>query len=250
MTGDAAHSHLDTDITMRTFVRCALAASLVVPSTVAAQATYTSHSAFLAALGGAPQVESFDYLARDTRIAAGTTIGGVTFTSFPVGTSGRVDAKYLHLGTHGLGVHDPYDASFDYFAPDETFSVSFATPVRAVGIFVNALPSPAGSFGIVTPVGTAASAATYSLGGLYFVGLLSTTTFTTATIGGLSGSGASGFTVDQLYYLPFVDPVPVIEPVEPRDIDTPATTTPEPATLALVLLGVGALGMWRRAMQA
>jgi hypothetical protein len=209
--------------------------------------SFTSRAAFdAAAAGHTITTETFDALAPNTILANGTSLGGVTFAAFPIGTSGRIDQTYRHSGAAGLALYDPYDPSLDYFLPHEGVQVTFAVPVIGVGILFNVNPSPSGSYGVMTPNGTAGSGTGCGFFALCFVGFLSPTPFSWAYVGGLSGAAASGFTLDDLVYVvPNAAPTPDVPVVD--DVPVPvSTSTPEPGSLALVASGVMALLAPRR----
>ena len=199
--------------------------------------TYTSSADFFAAVGGTPFVtEGYETYPIDGTIAPGTTLNGITYTAFPLSsdgvnsTLGRIDNLYGRIGSAGLGLQDGGDAT-SFFFPGESMTVTFASPVFAVGIFFNVVPSPAGSLFVQTPVGTtAAGGPTFDQGTLYFAGLISDTPFATATVGG-TADAAGGFTLDDLTY---TNALP------------PGVFTPVPPTLLAAVAGVGLLARFRR----
>jgi len=178
----------------------------------AAQTTYTSSAAFTAALGGAPTTtEGYETPPPNTLISNGTTLDGLTYSGLPVGVQGRIDNTYFNFGSQSLAASRPSNPIANFFRGGESFTVTFAAPMTAVGIFFNANNSAAsvnGDFFIQTPVGTANTGAAYDQTTFYFAGLISNTPFTTATFGSSSANnGANVFNADNLTYRPSA-PVP------------------------------------------
>jgi hypothetical protein len=192
-----------------------------VDKSVAAVLTYSSSASFFAGLGSRPfTTEGYESFPINSTISSGTTLNGITYSSFPTGTIGRIDDIYNKLGNASLALQRGVDST-SFFFPGESFSVAFAAPVSAIGIFFNANIAPTNSLFIQTAEGTARTGgATYDTGTLYFAGLISDTTFTTATIGGLLAG--STFNVDNLTL-------------------AQATNVPEPSSLPLHFVGIVAV---------
>lgn len=193
--------------------------------------TFTHSADFLAALGGAPLVtETYESLPLNSLIAAGSTVGQFTYSSFPAGVQGRVDNIYNHIGAQSLAADRPANPELNFFLAGENFSVAFSTPATAVGIFFNANPTPGNSdLFIATPVGLAGTggpASNYDFSTFFFAGLISDTPFSSAVIGSFGAGQGSSFNVDNLS----VSPVP------------------EPATLLLFGTTAAGLGLarWRQ----
>jgi hypothetical protein len=171
----------------------------------AAVITYTNSTSFFNALGSNPFfTETYEGLPVNSTIADGTTINGITYTTFPAGTDGRIDNLYNRIGNQSLALQRGADATA-FFLSGDSMTVNFASFENAVGIFFNANPSPVGSLTISTSEGVAGSGAAYDFSTLYFVGLISDTPFSSATIGG--GANASVFNLDNLTVAAIPEPV-------------------------------------------
>jgi hypothetical protein len=196
--------------------------------------TFTHSADFLTALGSAPLVtETYEGLPLNSLISAGSTVGQFTYTAFPAGVQGRVDNIYNKIGAQSLAADRPGNPGLNFFIPGENFSVAFAQPANAVGVFFNANPTPgSGDLFIATPVGLAGTggpASNYDFPTFFFAGLISDTPFSSAVIGSFGAGQGSSFNVDNLS----VSPVP------------------EPTTLLLFGTTAAAMGLaaWRRRKQ-
>lgn len=199
----------------------ALALTCLACPAQAAVATYTSSSAFLSAVGGSLQTETFEGLAVDTVLANGSGLNGLTYT-FSGGLAGRIDSTYNRFGDRSLGA--VLHSGADFFLNNESISVNFGGAVNAFGVFFNANQSPAGAWFVATDTGgMALSSALYDTPTFHFVGLVSDTPFNQVVFGG-NGTGLSGFNVDNLSY------------------NRSANRIPEPGALALASLLLLALG--------
>jgi hypothetical protein len=182
----------------------AVAFCLIASEASATTMTFTSSAAFNLALAGSPvKIEGWDTYALNSTIANGTTLNGVTYNAFPGGTLGRIDNQFNHFGTQSLSLRRSIDPNPNksFFNPGDVLSISFASPIYAMGIFFNANFTRAGSLGILTtPIGTVTTGGpTYDTGTFYFAGLISTTPFTTATIGS-NTKRSSSFNLDNLTF--------------------------------------------------
>ena len=113
---------------------------------------------------------------------------------------------FNRIGKQSLALSRPPDDTLDgFFLPGDSFSVTFARPISAVGIFFNTTATlTAGDLFINTPAGAAGTGgpvSNYDAGGLFFAGLISDSSFSTATFGAVGGGHlSSGFNVDDLTY--------------------------------------------------
>lgn len=177
-----------------------LAVCLVLASAAGANAAtinYTDSAAFFAALGATSfTTETYEGLALNSTISAGATVNDVTYVSFPAGTSGRIASNYAAIGVQSLALTGSPNVS-DFFLPGQSIDVSFA-PTTAIGIFFNSFETPTGSLFIRTEAGdSAGNGAAYDLARFYFVGLISDSPFSSATIGATSGA-LSPYNLDNL----------------------------------------------------
>ena len=162
--------------------------------------TFTSSASFFAALGSIPSTtETYETLANGSVILQGATVDSLTYSSFPAGVDGLINGSFASIGTQSLTARRGGSPSF--FLQGDSITVTFPVPVIASGIFFNAYTSVPGSYCLSTAVGTACNGSTYDTSSFYFVGLISSTPFTSVTIKG-TGSGASGYNVDNLTYVP------------------------------------------------
>jgi len=225
--------------------------------------TYTSSAAFFAALGSTPSTtETFQGPAPNTLLGAmGSNTGSLNglnylFSPPTFGGSqgqGRIDNQYVAFGptaatAQSLGIWrattvggesivnpgNPSNASYFYPGESVTISRTSSGPIFAVGAFFNGNPATtqAGDFFIQTPVGTASNALNPVNGTgqanptMYFVGLISSTPFTSATLGFTGRQAADGGNIDNLTL---------------TGQAVVGAAVPEPATLA-VLGGLIAVG--------
>ena len=197
-----------------------LAVGLVLASAAGANAatiTYTDSAAFFAALGATPfTTETYEGLPVDSTIPAGATVNGITYTSLPSGTSGRIASNYGAIDALSLASTGTPGIS-DFFFPGQSVDVSFA-PTTAIGVFINVGASPSGSLFIQTAVGTAENdQPTTNQQTLNFLGLISDSPFSSARIG-VTTSATSGYNLDNL-----------------TRAAIPTTPVPDPASTMLLL---------------
>ena len=205
----------------------ALCAFVLPLSANAAIVTYTDEASFLAALSGPASTLGFDSTAVGTLIPSGNSLGGVTFTYNISGLDMKVVNDFDTTSpSNYLGLDDA--GNFDLFIAGDEFSMSFANPVNAVGLYiVSGDPLFAGDVSLDTNEGNAINSATVDVtlgdGGLaYYIGLISDTTFTSA-----------GITFDAAAVETFLYSV--------DDITTSVSAVPVPA--AIWLFGSGVLGL-------
>ncbi|MDR3619416.1 MAG: hypothetical protein P4L85_08705 [Paludisphaera borealis] len=189
----------------------------------AAVTTYTSSAAFTAGLGGlAVATENYSGFTAGNVINAGDSFNGLTYSAFTAGPSGTLlggDITSLYNSFSGLSLGGRQSGGAQFFFGGDSFTVTFATPVNALGIFFNVNPN-SGNYGISTSVGNAVTgSAGYDTSTFVFAGLISTTSFSSATI--YSTDARLG-----VYNIP--------------EIVTAAV--PEPSALAMGLLGMVSMG--------
>src|SRR5262249_34475544 len=102
--------------------------------------TYTSSAAFDAALGGAPTlVSNYGTSTAGTLIAPGTTLEGITYTSFNLGSSptqeGIISNQFNSFSGLSFGA-DQFNGAAQFFFDANSFTISFA-PAFAIGVFFN-----------------------------------------------------------------------------------------------------------------
>lgn len=201
--------------------RLFLTSSAALASTV----TYTSSTAFEAALTGAPTlVENYGTFTADQLIAGGSTYDGITYTSFNLGSSttqeGIISNQFNSFSGLSLGA-DQNNGAAQFFFDGNSFDISFAS-TYAIGVFFN-VNKNSGTFGVDTSVGDASTgSASYDTSTFVFAGLISTTPFTSAEIFSTSGgSGTASYNIPELILA--------------------QTSTPEPAARTTTALGVGLL---------
>lgn len=215
-----------------------------------ADATFTTSSSFTAAISGMTATTANFDSDPVGNVANGSTVDGITFSYTPSAGSDSLaivsSADYFDTTSEPncLGSSDPGTAAF---FPGDIVSMSFASPVNALGMFIIGGPYNDGDFTLATPTVSALSSSvleeTLGDGGqVIFLGLTSTAGFSSATIT-LNSSAGELWNLD--------------------DITTAAGTgtgtgggtpgMPEPGTLALFAIGLAfcARRAWKmRAPQA
>jgi len=212
---------------MRT-AKLLLAASLLSSApALASIVTYTSSSAFEAALGSAPtSIEDYGSLTAGNVIAPGSTIDGITYTSFNLGSSttqdGIISNQFNSFSGLSLG-GDQNNNAAEFFFDSNSFDISFA-PTYAIGVFFN-VNQNSGTYGVNTPAGTATTgSASYDTDTFVFAGLISTTPFASAEISSTSGgNGTASYNIPEII------------------LESTSTPTPEPAAITVTALGAGFL---------
>ena len=183
--------------------------------------TYTSSTAFEAALAGGPtQVENFSSFTNQELIAPGSTLNGITYASFDIahGTEGVISNQFDSFSGLSLGGYQSGGAA-EFFFDGDSMVIDFA-PTYAIGVFFN-VNANSGTFGIDTSSGDATTGSgSYDTSTFVFAGLISTTPFTSAEI--FSTSGGDG---TASYNIP--------------EIALTEVQTPEPASIGFTALGVG-----------
>jgi hypothetical protein len=171
---------------------CLLGALCMLVLSVSANAaivTYTDETSFLTALSGPTSTLDFDSTAADTLIPSGNSLGGITFTYNigPPPTDMKVVNDFETTSPNNyLGMDDA--GNLDLFIAGDEFSMSFASPVNAVGLYiVSGDPLFASDVSLNTTAGSALNSDVVDValedGGLaYYIGLISDTAFSSADL--------------------------------------------------------------------
>ena len=190
--------------------------------------SYTTSSSFFAAISGlTPTTANFD---SDPvgNIAEGQTVDGITFTYTVDGGAENLAVQNLFdttSGTNYLGSNDPGTGAL---FPGDTFTMTFSTPINALGFFIIGGPYSPGDFTLSSSTATATSSnvleETLGDGGqVIFLGIASNTDFSSATVT-LSPSAGELWNVDDI--------TSAAGPI--------GTPVPEPDSFALLAIGLGA----------
>lgn len=210
-----------TSIIRGTLCAGVTALTLALAPVAASAVTFTSSSAFNAATSGL-SAENYGAYTAGTLIPDGSSLGALTYSfTTGAGLGGVVTSFFNNFSGLSLAAKQsagPLDSS-DFFFSGEGFTVTFPSPVTAVGIFSNTnLPT---AVTLDTSSGSAATTfVVYDTGTFGFLGFGSSTPFSSATF---SESGSS-FNIPEIEYGAFTG------------------TVPEPSTWALMLLGFAGLG--------
>jgi hypothetical protein len=166
---------------------CVMYTLLLSVSANAAIITYTDEASFLAALSGPASTLDFDSTSVGTLIPSGNSLGEVTFTYNISGLDMKVVNDFDTTSPNNyLGINDA--GNFDLFIAGDEFSMSFASPVNAIGLYIiSGDPLLSGDVSLLTSAGNALNSGVVDItlgdGGLaYYIGLISDTAFTSADI--------------------------------------------------------------------
>ncbi|HLK69418.1 MAG TPA: PEP-CTERM sorting domain-containing protein [Bryobacteraceae bacterium] len=188
---------------MRLLTALTVLVLMMVSSATAGVVTYTSSTAFFAALAGAtPQVEDYSspVFSDGQDISLGSTLDGITYSDFVLtGGATQLDItnKFNSFSGLSLGADHTTNAGLTFFFGGEGATITFAAPVFAVGIFDN-VNLNSGNYS-VTAAGTTAStdSTAYDTSTFVFAGLISTTPFTSASFTS-SDSALGSFNVAEI----------------------------------------------------
>lgn len=174
--------------TLRFALLALLAAVLLATAAFAGAVSYTTLASFQAATSGLT-TDNFDSLTAPLVISNGSALGPLTFNYTINGGTGSLEVVNLFPTTSApnyLGSDDPATAAF--FASD-SLTITLPSPKTAFGLYIVGNGGyTAGTFTLSTSTGTAQNSATPDVtidafGDVgYFLGITSTTPFTSATI--------------------------------------------------------------------
>jgi hypothetical protein len=158
---------------------------------------FTSSSVFASATTGLT-AENYSSDSAGTLVPSGSTLGSLSYTFITASNLGGIITNlYNSFSGNSLAakqVVGPLSAS-DFFLPNESFTVTFPTPVTAVGIFSNTNLPAAPT--LVTSSGTASTTwTTYDTMTFGFLGFTSSIPFTSATF---TQSGST-YNIPQIEY--------------------------------------------------
>jgi hypothetical protein len=201
---------------------------------------YTTFASFNAAAPGATN-ETFEGAALGT-VAPGNGVtagmaGALSFTANVAGGNFTVTNVFDAIsGTHYLGS----DFADGTLGPKDNFTVTLSSSSTAIGLYLlSAGPLAVGDFTLSVTGGNAKNSAVIesTLGDgtfVYFLGLTSSTAFTSATLDVTIPADSPFWNVDDIHY--------------GTAGTTPTPTVPEPASL--LLIGTGLVGVVRRFRKA
>lgn len=205
--------------------------------------SYTSSTSFNTAISGLSGVTTANFDGDPTgNIAQGSTVDGITFTSDIDGGIGSLAIVNLFdttSGTNYLGSDDPTTGAF---FPGDSVTMTFATPINALGFYIIGGPYVDGDFTLSSGTATATSSSvlesTLGDGGqVIFLGISSTADFSSATISLDPGAG-------ELWN---IDDITTGEG-SPTSGGGGGTPMPEPGSFALLAFGIAACALcgWKK----
>ena len=195
--------------------------------------SYTTSASFNAAISGMSNVTTANFDS-DTvgNIAQGQIVDGITFNYNIDGGTGSLaivsSLDYFDTTSppNYLGSNDPTTAAL---FPGDSITMSFASPINALGLYIIGGPYSPGDFTLTSSTATALSSnvleETLGDGGqVIFLGITSSSSFSSATLS-LNSSAGELWNVDDITT---AQGSPSTQPV------------PEPGTLGLLLSGLAA----------
>jgi len=195
--------------------------------------SYTSSAAFNAAISGMSDITTANFDSDPTEyIAEGATADGITFN---YNINGGADslaivstAEFFDTTSEPnyLGSNDPTTGAF---FPGDSITMSFSSPVNALGMFIIGGPYNDGDFTLASSTASALSSSvleeTLGDGGqVIFLGISSATSFSSATIS-LNASAGELWNLDDITSAV-------------GSTRTPPPPAPEPSSFALLVAGL------------
>jgi hypothetical protein len=189
---------------------------------------FTDNASFQSAIAGfTSNTANFDALTAGTVIPQGGTADGITFNYSVVGGTGNLMVSNMFDTTSPLNYLGSDDPTTNAFFPADSITMSFASPINALGMYIILGGTPAADdFTLSAGSATASSSAVIQQvlgdgGQVLFLGLTDTTGFSSATIS-LNGSAGEIWNLDDVV-----------------SATAPTSTTPEPGSLMLLATGLG-----------
>jgi hypothetical protein len=195
---------------------------VIATSANAAIVSFASRAAFDTAFPGSVR-ENWDGFAVGTTFADGTGANGITYNS-SAGDALVTDSFVPSTAPNSLG-----DTAAGFFEGGDSITFTFSHALTAFGIDINTFGTTAGDYTATTNLGGVAGSVFDPFPGFgtgAFIGFSSDQAFTSITIASPAGIA---YSLDTL-----------------RAVDATTAAVPEPATLALLALGLSGLGFGRR----
>ena len=220
---------------MRLNPRLALGCLMLIQSLIWADATYTDRTAFATAIAsGSTTLETWDELAAGDEIL--TPYKGITYIPGNAGDHAQVTNQFQSLsqpntlGAVPFGSDSACTSARCFFDANESLTLTFSVPIDIFGINFNTFAKEA-SYRLTTNTGSTALSGYDPFPGFStgeFVGLITSSDFTSVTITPLAESDGEAFSysLDNMTYG-----------------SLPSAPLPEPGSLLLLASGIAALGI-------
>ena len=177
------------------------------PAAALTYTTYTNSTAFFSALPGTPSILDFETETPGAVVPSGSAVGGINFTySLDGGTLDLIVSTGFDTvsGANYLGVDDGFD---EVFLSGDGFTMTYGGAINAVGLFIIGSPGDVigGDFELTAGSGSVfnigAAEATLGDGGdVFFLGIIDTVGFTSATLTSFDPQqqGFFSYTIDDI----------------------------------------------------